>query len=108
MSGQEDAFPAGGDLSDMAATGTSIPEDSAKPRIIPSVAKPSQVADTASDPNDLGARDLASAADNASDMPRVSSYTFSTKLRGQPSVGSRTRGEAEMFYLGCSRHGARS
>ena len=72
MSGQTDAFPQGGDLSDMAATGTSVPDDSAKPRIIPSVARPGQVTDTASDPNDLGASDLASAADNASDMPRVS------------------------------------
>ena len=73
MSGQKDAFPQGGDLSDMAATGTSVPDDSAKPRIIPSVARPDQVTDTASDPNDLGASDLASAADNASDIPRVSS-----------------------------------
>ena len=72
MSGQKDAFPAGGDLSEMAATGTTVPEDSAKPRIIPSVAKPGQGLDTASDPNDLGASDLASAADNASDIPRVS------------------------------------
>ena len=72
MSGQKDAFPQGGDLSDMAATGTSVPDDSAKPRIIPSVARPDQVTEPASDPNDLGASDLASAADNASDMPRVS------------------------------------
>ena len=72
MSSQKDAFPQGGDLSDMAATGTSIPDDAAKPRIIPSVARPDQVTDTASDPNDLGASDLASAADNASDIPRVS------------------------------------
>ena len=72
MSGQKDAFPQGGDLSDMAATGTSVPDDSAKPRIIPSVARPDQVTESASDPNDLGASDLASAADNASDMPRVS------------------------------------
>lgn len=73
MSGQKDAFPQGGDLSDMAATGTSVPNDAAKPRIIPSVARPDQVTNTDSDPNDLGASDLASAADNASDMPRVSS-----------------------------------
>ncbi|CAF9910988.1 MAG: hypothetical protein HETSPECPRED_010262 [Heterodermia speciosa] len=70
MSGQKDAFPQGGSLSDMAATGTTVPDDSAKPRIIPSVASPDQVTDTASDPNDLGATDLASAATNASDMPR--------------------------------------
>lgn len=68
----KDAFPQGGDLSDMAATGTSVPEDSAKPRVIPSVARPDQITDTAADANDLGATDLASAADNASDMPRVS------------------------------------
>ena len=72
MSDQKDEFPQGGDLSEMAATGTSVPEDSAKPRVIPSVAKPGQVTDTTSDANDLGATDLASAADNASDMPRVS------------------------------------
>ena len=68
MSGQQDAFPQGGDLSDMAATGTSVPEDSAKPRIIPSVARPDQATDPA---GNLGASDLASAADNASDIPRV-------------------------------------
>lgn len=76
MSDQKDAFPQGGNLSDMAATGTSVPEDSAKPRIIPSKAKPGQVTDTAADANDLGASDLASAADNASDMPRVSTQSY--------------------------------
>ena len=74
MSDQKDAFPEGGDLSDMAATGTSVPEHSAKPRTIPSVAKPGQATDAGSVPNDVGATDLAAAADNASDMPRVSRF----------------------------------
>ena len=61
----------GGDLFDLAEKGTTVPEDSAKPRVIPSVPRPDQIASEA-DPNSLGGRDLADAADNASDIPRVS------------------------------------
>jgi len=71
MSNQEDQFPQGGDLSDMAATGTSVSGDAAKPNYIPSKAKPGQGTSSEDDPNDLGAADLAGAADNMDDMPRV-------------------------------------
>ena len=61
----------GGDLFDMAKDGTTVPEDSAKPRIIPSVPRPDQIASEA-DPNQLGSTSLHEAADNAGDIPRVS------------------------------------
>ena len=61
----------GGDLFDMAEKGTTVPEDSAKPRTIPSVARPDQVA-SANDPNALGGTTLHDAATNAGDIPRVS------------------------------------
>ncbi len=60
----------GGDLFDMAKDGTTVPEDAAKPRIIPSVPRPDQIA-SEPDPNSLGGADLASTADNAQDIPRV-------------------------------------
>jgi len=71
MSNQGDQFPQGGDLSDMAATGTSVSGDAAKPNYIPSKAKPGQGISSEDDSNDLGAPDLAGAADNMNDMPRV-------------------------------------
>ena len=61
----------GGDLSDMAVKGTTVPEDSAKPRLIPSKPRPDQIA-SADDPNQLGGTSLADAATNAEDIPRVS------------------------------------
>ena len=61
----------GGDLFDMAKDGTSIPNDAGKQNLIPSVPRPDQITDPASDPNDLGAPDTASAADNATDISRV-------------------------------------
>lgn len=63
----------GGDLYDMAQDGTSVPEDSAVPRHIKSVPRPGQAADS-SDPNQLGSTDLAGAATNAQDIPRVSGF----------------------------------
>lgn len=57
----------GGDLFDMAKDGTTIPNDAGKQNIIPSVPRPDQV----NDPNDIGAPDLARAADNPNDVPRV-------------------------------------
>jgi hypothetical protein len=62
----------GGDLFDMAKDGTKVPEDAAKPRIIPSKPRPDQIA-SEPNPNSLGAPNLAAAADNAEDIPRVSS-----------------------------------
>ncbi len=61
----------GGSLSDMAVEGTSIPEDAGTQRTIPSVPRPDQITDPDNDPNNLGATDLAGAADNAQDISRV-------------------------------------
>jgi hypothetical protein len=66
----ESGRDSGGDLFDMAQKGTKVPEDSAQPRTIPSVARSDQVASDY-DPNALGGRTLAEAADNAGDIPRV-------------------------------------
>ena len=68
----------GADLFDMAKDGTTVPEDSARPRTIPSVPRPDQIA-SASDPNDLGGRNLAEAATNSEDIPRVSWLTLPTR-----------------------------
>jgi len=64
----------GGDLFDMAQEGTKVPEDSANPRIIPSVPRPDQVA-SEFDPNALGSDTLHGAADNAGDIPRTTKDT---------------------------------
>lgn len=61
----------GGDLFDMAEEGTRVPEDAAKPRYIPSKPRPDEIA-SETDPNNLGGRNLAEAATNAGDIPRVS------------------------------------
>lgn len=66
----ESGRDSGGDLFDLAKDGTKVPEDSAKPRTIPSKPRPDQLS-SAADPNDLGSADLASAATNAGDIPRV-------------------------------------
>lgn len=57
----------GGDIYDMAESGTTVPEDSAVPRHIKSVPRPDEIVDT----NDPGATTLADAATNAGDIPRV-------------------------------------
>lgn len=62
----------GGDLFDMAQKGTTVPEDAAEPRLISSKPRPDQIA-SAKDPNYLGGRNLAEAATNADDIPRVGS-----------------------------------
>ncbi|KAF1990750.1 hypothetical protein K402DRAFT_389667 [Aulographum hederae CBS 113979] len=63
----------GGSLTDMAEHGTSIPNDAGKMNIIPSVPRPDQMSENTSsfDTHDgLGAPNLASAADNDTNMPR--------------------------------------
>ncbi|MCJ1372328.1 hypothetical protein MMC20_003552 [Loxospora ochrophaea] len=60
----------GGDLFDMAKDGTSIPNDAGQQNLIPSVPRPDQITDPADDPNNLGAANLAGAADNATDISR--------------------------------------
>ena len=67
----QDPNPQGGSLSEMAAQGTKIPDDAGTQNIIPSVPRPDQVTDSSSASNDLGATDLAGAADNAQDISRV-------------------------------------
>jgi len=64
----------GGDLSDMAATGTTVPNDAGVQNLIPSKPRSDQLADE-TDPNNLGADDLATAADNPGDIPRSTKDT---------------------------------
>lgn len=81
MSPPESGPNSGGDLFDMAKDGTTVPEDSAKPRLIPSVARPDQYGTTKAseaDPNFLGGTNMTEAATNTSDIPRVSSPKLST------------------------------
>jgi len=71
----ESGRDSGGDLFDMAKDGTTVPDDAAKPRIIPSVPRPGQYGTakaSEADPNFLGGTTLSEVADNASDIPRVS------------------------------------
>lgn len=65
-----DPNPQGGDLSEMAVEGTTVPEDSATQRIISSVPRPDQIADSSNDPTS-GSSTLTGAADNAGDISRV-------------------------------------
>lgn len=67
----QDPNPQGGSLTDMAVEGTNVPDDAGTQRTIPSVPRPDQI----TDPNDLGASDLAGAADNAQDMSRTTRDT---------------------------------
>lgn len=61
----------GGSLFDMAAKGTSIPNDAGKMNTIPSVPRPDQrVEHFAFDNDGLAKPSTATAADNATDMPR--------------------------------------
>ena len=71
MSSKSDDPHVGGSLSDMAVTGTKIPNDAGVQNIIPSVARPDQISSTSGGDDDAGARNLAEAADNPSDIPRV-------------------------------------
>ena len=67
----QDPNPQGGSITDMAVEGTKIPSDAGTQNTIPSVPRPDQIADPSNDPNNLGATDLAGAADNAQDISRV-------------------------------------
>ena len=69
----------GGDLSDMAATGTTVPGDAGKQNLIPSKPRPDQIADQPN-PNDMGGSTLATAADNQGDISRVGLVLPSTPL----------------------------
>ncbi|KAL2215453.1 hypothetical protein M432DRAFT_593488 [Thermoascus aurantiacus ATCC 26904] len=62
---------AGGKLSDMAPTGTTMPNDAGLQNTIPSVPRPDQRAEHHQFDNEgIAAPDLAMAADNAKDVPR--------------------------------------
>ena len=74
-----DQHPDGGDLSSMAASGTSIPSNAGQQNLIPSVPRPDQMTENSAFDSGMGAEDLQGAADNAADMPR------STKDIGQTS-----------------------
>ncbi|KAK5120977.1 hypothetical protein LTR85_005761 [Meristemomyces frigidus] len=66
-----DKHPAGGNLSDMAVDGTSVPSDASKPNTIPSVPRPNQMAESAAyHKGFINAADQQGAVDNATDMPR--------------------------------------
>lgn len=67
----QDPNPQGGSITDMAAEGTKVRNDAGTQNTIPSVPRPDQIADPSNDPNNLGATDLAGAADNAQDVSRV-------------------------------------
>ena len=67
----QDPNPQGGSITDMAVEGTRVPDDAGTQNTIPSVPRPDQVTDPSTDPNNLGATDLAGAADNAQDVSRV-------------------------------------
>ncbi|KAK4694589.1 hypothetical protein P7C71_g3018, partial [Lecanoromycetidae sp. Uapishka_2] len=73
-----DPNPQGGSLSDMAVEGTKIPSDAGAQRTIPSVPRPDQITDPSNDSNNLGATDLAGAADNAQDISRTTQDTAPT------------------------------
>lgn len=66
-----DPNPQGGSITDMAVQGTRVPDDAGTQNTIPSVPRPDQITDPTDDPNNLGATDLAGAADNAQDVSRV-------------------------------------
>ncbi|KAL9109343.1 MAG: hypothetical protein Q9227_005973 [Pyrenula ochraceoflavens] len=69
MSNKQSDSHTGGDLMDMAASGTKIPGDAGKMNTIPSVPRPDQVASNV-DPNYLGGSTIDQAATNAGDIPR--------------------------------------
>ena len=75
----------GGDLFDMAKDGTTMPNDAGKMNLIPSVPRPDQMTDDNNFGNNLGADNLAGAADNPTDISRVRTcpphyYLFQIRL----------------------------
>lgn len=77
----QDPHPQGGSITDMAVEGTKVPDNAATPNIVPSVPRPDQITDPSNDPNNLGAADLAGAADNAQDISRVLDISLSAFLK---------------------------
>ncbi|KAF6217786.1 hypothetical protein HO133_006613 [Letharia lupina] len=71
----QDPNPQGGSITDMAVDGTKVPDDAGAQYTIPSVPRPDQITDPSDDPSNLGATDLAGAADNAQDVSRTTRDT---------------------------------
>jgi hypothetical protein len=96
----------GGSLSDMATTGTNMPNDAGKMNTIPSVPRPDQRADHFGFDNaGVAEPSTAMAADNATDMPR------STRDVGQSGEVISGTGnsmpagvEAKHAYMGSNQH----
>jgi len=71
MSSNQDPH-VGGDLSDMAAEGTTMPNDAGSYNLLPSVPNPDQKAENAAFHNQfINSADPQGAVDNAKDMPRT-------------------------------------
>ena len=69
----------GGDLSDMAATGTSMPNDAGQHDLLPSVPRPDQEAENPAFHNQfLNSSDQQAAVGNSADMPRRFNDTGAT------------------------------
>jgi len=75
----------GDDLFDMAKDGTQVPDNAVEPRYIPSKPRPDEIA-SASDPRQLGGRNIAEAATNQGDVPRVSTVQFVYKEQQRPDL----------------------
>ena len=76
----QDPNPQGGSITEMAVQGTKVPDDAGTQNTIPSVPRPDQITSSSEDSNDLGATDLAGAADNAQDISRVQAQFLFTFL----------------------------
>lgn len=85
-----DPNPQGGSITDMAVEGTRVPDDAGTQNTIPSVPRPDQITDPTDDPNNLGATDLAGAADNAQDVSRVRHFSGRTLNQGSRQGRGRT------------------
>ncbi|KAL2829040.1 hypothetical protein BJY01DRAFT_240772 [Aspergillus pseudoustus] len=99
----------GGSLSDMAPTGTKIPNDAGRMNTIPSVPRPDQRSENAGyDYNGLGQPSTAFAADNATDMPRS---TRDLGLSGEVMTGTGdtfpAQGENVGNQIGANHPGAK-
>lgn len=68
----QDPNPQGGSITEMAVEGTKVPDDAGTQDTLPSVPRPDQITDTS---DNLGATDLAGAADNAQDVSRTTRDT---------------------------------
>ncbi|KAJ5748695.1 uncharacterized protein N7511_010391 [Penicillium nucicola] len=96
----------GGSLADMAATGTTIPNDAGKMNTIPSVPRPDQRTDHFGFDNaGIAEPSLAMAADNATDMPRSTRDVGQTGEVISGTGNSMPAGvESKHAYMGANHH----